>query len=354
MIQVKPPPELIKIIAPPLGVRHTRIVSRRLFHVYLVTSAVFLLLGGSMLGVMMLLQLAGFMPVRAWPAHVAAHASFQVYGFMVMLILGVAYRMLRIPSFPVPLMTVSYLSLLAGTVTGAFQLSGWSEVLLTLGALPVLLLAWPYGAFLRTGALWLIVAPWTGKPDVALWGFACLFALGMGQRMHPALLGQPAPPRWIRRAVWMLWNLGLILAAPGLLLLAACLQVRGLRVFGLGHKPTARPWLATSLKASYAWLLLACVLAVVGAPVSLTRHALATGYLMTLLLAMAWYLLPALDRRPRFPGPVTLLGGWQMATVLRLTAQSLGWATTTALGGILQLVTLAYGSWQLWRRLRAN
>jgi hypothetical protein len=323
-----------------------------MFHVFLLTSACFLLLGGSLLGVMMLIQLAGWMPVRAWPAHVAAHASFQVYGFMVMLILAVAFRMLRTPSFPVPLIKVSYLAILAGTLTGAFQLRGWTEALLTLGALPVLLLAWPYGAYLRTGALWLIAAPWTGRPETAVWGFACLFALGLGQRMHPALLGQPAPPTWIRRSVWVVWNLGLLLGSPAPLLLAACLQVRGLSVFRRRSRAVTRPWLAASLQAAYAWLLLACLLGVLGAPMSLTRHALATGYLMTLLLAMAWRLVPALDRRPPIPGPVTVLGSWQLATVFRLTSQALGSASITALGGMLQLMALAFGSWQLWRRLR--
>lgn len=324
---------------------------RWLFLTYLATAGIFLVLGGSLLGVMMLVQRAGFMPVRAWQAHVAAHASFQVNGFLVLLIMGMAYRMLWTPRFASGWMLWSYVFTLAGALLGAFQ-SPAAPVLLTLGALPMLGLAWPYGAYLRTGSLWLAYAPWSGRPETAIWSFACLFALGLGQKMHPALLGQPSPPRWIRRTVWILWNLGCLADAPGLLLVAACLHVRGLSVFSPKTRPVARPWLAAALRAAYFWLLLACVLAVVQAPVSLTRHTLATGYLMTLLLAMAWHLVPALERRLPLPGPVTLVGSWQLATGFRLVCQLLGWATATALGGTLQFLTLSFGCWQLWRRLR--
>lgn len=324
---------------------------RTLFRVFLVTSAVFLLLGGSLLGVMMLAQRAGWIPVRAWQAHLAAHASFQVYGFMVMLIMGMAFKMLKLPRFPLLLVGFGYAATLAGTLASAFQVPFWGPLLLSLGALPLVVFSWPFGAYLRTGSLWLVAAPWTGRPELVLWSFASLFALGFGQRMHPALLGQPAPPVWVRRAVWILWNAGLLAQTPGLLLVAAGLQIRGLSVYRHPVRRAARPWMPTALRIAYGWLVLACALAVIQAPPSLTRHVLATGYLMTLLLAMAWHLVPALARRPSLPGPVTVVGWWQLATGLRLGSQLLGWASLTALGGVLQLLALGFGSWQLGRRL---
>lgn len=347
MIQIK----LIQIIAPPSIVKEDEYVNT-LFRAFLLTAAAFLLLGGSLLGVMMLIELAGWLPVHAWQAHVAAHASFQVYGFMVMLIMGMAFKMLKLPRFPVALVVLAYVGTLTGTIVSAFQVPIWGPLLLSLGALPLVVFSWPFGAYLRTGSLWLVAAPWTGRPELVLWSFACLFALGFGQRMHPALLGQPAPPTWVRRAVWALWNAGLLLGAPLLLLLGAAMQVGGLSVYRHPVRPAAKPWMPAALRTAYTWLLLACALAVVGAPASLTRHALATGYLVTLLLAMCWHLVPALERRPPVPGPVTVVGSWQLATSLRLTSQLLGWASLTALGGFLQLLTLAFGSWQLWHRVR--
>ncbi len=326
---------------------------------YVKTSLVFLTIFGSLIGAMMLAQLAGWIPSRAWEAHRVAHASFQVYGFVVLFIQGIALAMLRTPRFPKWLIALTFVLTALGVLLAAFASLGvpvWAgRALLALGSLPLLLLSWPYGIYLVSATLWLLAAVLTGSYDFTLWGFATLFVLGLGQRMHPALLAQPAVPRWARPTIVILWNLGLLTDLPALLLLAAALHCAGLRVFRVSLRPARLAWdLRAYLRASYAWLLVACLLAVLQAPPSLTRHTLASGFLLTMMAGMALRIVPALEKRAIIaPGrPALILAGLQVGAVTRLGAQAAGQPALTALGGLVQLLSLAFFAVTLWQTMQ--
>lgn len=326
---------------------------------YVKTSLVFLTLFGSLMGAMMLAQMAGWMPTRAWEAHRVAHASFQVYGFMVLFIQGIALAMLRTPRFPKWLILPTFALTTLGVLLAAFSSLGipvWAgRTLLALGCLPLLLLSWPYGVYLVSATLWLLASILTGSYDFALWGFATLFVLGLGQRMHPALLGQSAVPRWARPTIAILWNLGLLLEQPALLLLGASLQCAGLRVFRSSQRPARLAWdLRAYLRASYAWLLVACLLALLQAPPSLTRHTLASGFLLTMMAGMALRIVPALEKRAINASgrPAIILACLQLGAVTRLGAQAAGVSALTALGGMVQLLSLVFFAVTLWQTMR--
>lgn len=326
---------------------------------FLKTALVFLTLFGSLIGAMMAVQLAGWMPARAFQAHLVAHASFQVYGFMLLFIQGISLAMLRTPRFPRALNPLTLALTTLGVLLSAFAELGvpvWAgRTALALGSLPLVWLSWPYGPYLVSGSLWLLAGILTGRYDLVLWGFATLFVLGLGQRMHPALLGQPALPRWARPTIAILWNLGLLLQQPALLLLAASLHCAGLRVFRAALRPGRLAWdLRSYLRLSYAWLLVACLMAVLQAPPSLTRHTLASGFLLTMMAGMALRIVPALERRAiTAPGrPALILLGLQLGAILRLGAQAAGLSQVMALGGLVQLLAVTTFAIVLWQTMR--
>lgn len=175
--------------------------------------------------------------------------------------------------------------------------------------------------------------------NLTVWGFAPLFIIGVGLRMHPAMLGQPTPSAAVQAGILILWNLGMLnfLGAPwpadlGFLGAAGLLHA-GLRPLLPGRRPSRSPsWLQGYIRLAYAWLAVACLLRVAldlgwqGPGVGgATQHALASGFILTMMMGMGFRLVPSFEGQelrsihiPRLC--LVLLGG---STVLRVAAQSL-------------------------------
>jgi len=327
---------LIQIMCRPMPPRYYGSMPRALHRPYLAAALAFGTLGSS-LGFLMLAVLTGWHHTRAWNSHVVAHAQFQVIGCVALFTLGMALQLLA----PTPLKgSRAALTLLAGgtlVASGAGFLPGLA---LTGACLQLLGLALHVRLFWRgqrwkgcnlgyylTGQLWLAAALATARLELALWGFACLYILGTGFRLHPRMLGCRRPSEGLQRAVLLGWNAALLAHWPGLLAASAALA--------------SLPWLKARreqwLRILYLNLAIACVL-----PPALARHALATGFILPMIVGMALELLPAFARRPiprRLRG--VLVGALVGATGVRLTGQAAGWATLYLLGGLGQLLALS-------------
>lgn len=257
------------------------------------------LLAGTTLGLLMTRQFT--------VPRLRLHGQFQVYGFCLIFTMGVAYQMLGelLKARRQPLKVwASLLCTAGGTLGLGLGLSpptAWAAMQ-KLGFLMFLLAhssarppqphvyarkgkAQPF--FMATGLLWLLLAT---TPEQALWSFFPLYVLGVGFRIHPGLFRRKAPPEAVQWGVLGLWNAGLVSGQDWLFLLGAGLAVASLRPF---PKDLTTMYIASS----YAWLLFAVSLRLVhhaGA-----RHAMGSGFLLLMIVGMAYRLLPAFQGRTR-------------------------------------------------------
>lgn len=316
---------------------------------FLITSLACLGLG-SLLGVHMALGMAGLAPLEHWARLLQSHAVLQVHGFMVMLVLGVALLVLpRFLNVPLAVPQVALLSwalltasVLLSVVGSASLLTRLLEVAGILAFLVVLRRTRnqaPYheadlherkinrlhAGFMASGAMWLIMSVMAPEGraghEFVLWGFASMYVAGIGLRVHPQILGfrvgTTAPLAWSL----LFWNAGLGLELAGWESgrLLSCLGM-GLYLVGLNpfrrasFPPEGSVWLRLYLKTAYAWLVLtlfAAILAEIAGPANLgaaTLHLLTSGFLLTMIVGMAFELIPThLDSPLVWPRSVWLL-----------------------------------------------
>ena len=345
---------------------------------YVLCSLTFLL-GGTLLGLLLLPVLAGQGDARYWVERLRAHGQMQVFGFCVLFTMGIAYQMLGelLSARQSPkLLKVCLGSMAMGTLgTGFYPLQVWPWLQMFSGILFLAGVARhrpaagtvrrnvAHSHYLRWGSLWLLIAlvlQVAGQPadcvlELTLWGFLSLCIMGVGLRVHPAMLGRSAPPAALQWSVLLLWNLGLLLTwlshpLPGAscLLLGASLLVAGLKPWPAGPSPHGWP-LRAYLGWAYAWLVLACAgrlaMAWPGGPehwAGAVKHAHASGFVLTMMVGMGLRLVPAFERKPLAWPPARWLcllllcpGG-----VLRVAGQAglLPWALLP--GGICQVLAV--------------
>lgn len=351
------------------------------YHAYLLAALGLGALGTGM-GLAMLIGLLGVGGLSHLMLLVGAHAHLQVYGFVTLFTTGVALLMLpkvlNTSLKAVPLAYAGLLSMLVGLTAGCLGLAGWAALLQSLSALSYLTvvgltfrarprrrnrkgpLTPQQSGFLLCGGVWLLVCPVLSLRDQTmafegvLWGFAGLYVAGVGLRLHPAILGL-GPTRTV--FLWpslLCWNLGLLLRWLdtrwwiGWLALGIGLFLLALGPFRRALRPAAgMPWLRHYVRASYLWLLLAVLLTGLTetnlpALGSAARHALATGFLLSMIAGMGLRMLLAFEtRRVIWPGgPWFVLLALNLATALRVVAQAFAQAPLTALGGALQAVAV--------------
>lgn len=312
-------------------------MARTLHRPYLLTSLAFVSLGAT-LGLLMLAVLTGWHHTRAWSSHVVAHAQFQAVGFLTLFTLGMALQLLAPGPVP-PRASLGSLTLLAlGTVVASG--AGFVPALATPGAaLQLLGLGWHARlfwagqrwrgcnlGFFAAGQVWLAAALATGRLDLLLWGFACLYITGTGFRLHPRMMACRRPPEGLQAAVLLGWNAGLATGEAWLLTAAAI-------VASLAWLHARR---ALWLRVLYANLALSTLL-----PAALARHGLATGFVLPMVIGMALELVPAFARRP-VPRRLRagMVGALLAATVVRVGGQATGWSTLYLVGGCGQLLIL--------------
>lgn len=332
---------------------------------------------GTALGLSALAAARGFI-AAAWTLRTfTLHGQLQVYGFLGLFTMGVAMMM-----WPKVLGTrlvggnLAVLSLIAMVAGIAFS-TVWpasGALLETISAALFALvlmstrrssrahspLTREQSLYLLSGTLWLIVSPGlslrssTLGLETALWGFLGLYVAGLGLRLHPGMLGIKGsrPPYTLPALVC--WNLGVGARwlLPGwtsaiLLVLGVSLFLTSLGPFRTSTIPAGgMPWLRLYVRLAYTWLAIATLLTAgnevgVHGLSSASRHAFATGFVLTMVAGMGLRMLPAFEgRRLRgAPGPwmvllcLTLGGALRIGGLLlvKVGAQSLG-ATLQTLG----------------------
>lgn len=344
---------------------------------YLRTALAFLVPGGTLLGALMALQLAGLVPFWAWTHHLRSHSHMQVFGFVVLFTMGIALlvvpRLTGAGSPRGPLATAPLLAVGAGTLAAVAGFVKVATPLETLGTLAFLVAvrrsAAPSGdapspvtqvhrMFATSGGLWLVGATAAGNLDLVLWGFASLYIMAVGLLIHPRILALPTPNLPLLKVALAAWNLGLVARVAAvewgsLLLLAGGLgYVVALRPFRLGRGACeAPPWLRFFIRLSYAWLLVALVFNVLAPQfVGPLRHALATGFILTMIMGMAFRIVPNFCKcRLAWPtAPWVTLALMGVGTVLRVSAQALNVKPVLAAGGLLQFAAVLTFGLTLW------
>lgn len=367
---------------------------------YLRTALVFLVPGGSLLGAWMILQLSGFAPLVAWPAHLRSHSHMQVFGFVVLFTMGIALLVVpRLTGAAPPRGPLALLPL-AGVASGVLSaVAGFPRLaagLETLGVAafvvvvrtsvarsegPASPLTRVHRAFATSGALWLLaaaasglVAPANSHLDLVLWGFASLYIMAVGILVHPRILGLKPPPIPRLTAAMVVWNLGLLarlsplpaVLPAALLLVGGGLYLVALNPFAGGRgNCEAPPWLRFFLRFSYGWLAVTLLanLAVAALPAPAAtagplRHALASGFILTMIVGMAFRIVPnfvkvhlAWPKAPWIALAVLTSGnvlrvGAQAALAFQVPAQA-----ALALGGLLQFAAVLVFGFTLWASL---
>lgn len=348
---------------------------------FLMTSLAISALAGSSQGFGVLLGwLKGY---RLGSTFLLAHGQLQVYGFLVLFTMGVAIlilpRTLRVEPRPSAWNAICLAAMVGGI---GFCIGGYSYPGLILQILSGLtfchLLALtrasapPAGRkrdpltrehdwTLAFGNLWLLLAPalslchYQKSLDTVLWGFCGLYIVGVGHRSHPAMLAIKPRHSQGLGAVCVLWNLSLLSLWVGptgawspLMGSAVGLYLLILGPFRTSTLPPAGPsWLRLYIRISYAWLFAAvvlCCLAESGMPWlgGAARHALGSGFVLTMVMGMGLRMIPAFETRRLIwsPGPWVLLGLIVAGTGLRVPAQALGHLPLMATGGTLQFLAI--------------
>jgi uncharacterized protein involved in response to NO len=349
-------------------------------------------------------------PAGGWVALVQVHGHAQLVGFAGLLVMGIGYRILpRFRGAAEPagfLMAASWALVAGGVILRSAQifpdLAGRDLILLASGMLTIagtLIYALtaidvlaggtsPHRAdevvigaaivWLPVGALWSFVsltpvlAGATGADPVA--GSAAVWALllgaigghilGVSLRVAPAFIAAPLARDRSVVAGAVVWNAGVfaatlsLSAAPPLLLAGALLLVHAIGPFRRGNAlreipPPARVT-RLAFRAGYAWLLIGLVLLalatlppgpIVGAT-SAARHALALGFLMSIVFGVGARLIPALTGGIALPlGAVaSALALTNAAALLRVVFELIGPVTALASAALAVSGLLAYAA----------
>lgn len=344
---------------------------------YLRTALTFLVPGGSLLGALMILQLAGLVPFWAWTQHLRSHSHMQVFGFVVLFTMGIALLVVpRLTGAGAPrgaLAAAPLVAVATGTLAAVAGFPKAATVLETIGTIAFLFavrrsasapsdkpspVTQVHRMFALAGGLWLVGATAAANLDLVLWGFASLYIMAVGLLIHPRILGLPTPALGGLKVALVAWNLGLALQVarvPGasvLLLVGGLAYVASLRPFGSGRgNCEAPPWLRFFIRLSYAWLLATLAWNVLApqhaAPL---RHALASGFILTMMMGMAYRIVPNFCkcRLAWATAPWVTLVLLGLGTLLRVGAQALAVKPVLAAGGLLQFSAVLVFGLTLW------
>ncbi len=360
----------------------------KIHRLFVLTSLVIAALTGSSLGLWMLLSWLGWFTPVAFPLVLSAHAQLQVFGFVTLYTQGVA--MMVFPSFLRTQLQPAWLAYsclllnlvgIASNIGGLPRLGALSLTFSTVAFLAVLRatrksapktrrestpLSRGHAVFLATGALWLLVSPClmifnaTAALETVLWGFAGLYIAGIGLRVHPGILGIKGVLGGLLVPSAVVWNLALLARWVGLGTGAFeglwCWPLTlGVVMFLVALRPFRKPfisagggvWLRYFVITSYLWLPVALVMTCLtenGHPglAGATRHVLATGFILTMMMGMGLRMIPAFETR-RIPwknGPWMVYLLTTAGTLLRIPAQATGHLQFMALGGSLQFLAI--------------
>lgn len=336
---------------------------------------------GTTLGLWMALGWLGRVSLPHFPTLLATHAQLQVYGFVGLYTMGVA--MMVLPTFlntslrPAWLANSSLFLMLLGiglNFDGPTWAGGLCQSLSTFAFLIVLRLtrksAPPrktestpltrgHAFFLATGSLWLMACPLlalknsTMALETVLWGFAGLFIAGIGLRVHTGILGIKGIHGQLLAPSALLWNAGLLLRWTGPDGLWVWCLSSGIALFLWALRPFRRPflpsaggaWLRYFVRTSYLWLTVAVIMACVSEMghsylAGPTRHMLAVGFIITMMMGMGMRMIPAFETRriPWARGPWAIYVFTTLGTAIRIPAQAAGQLDWLALGGSLQFL----------------
>jgi len=358
------------------------------------------------LGTWLLLSAAFGVPLPAggWGALAQVHGHAQLVGFAGLLVLGVGYRILpRFRGAPEPsslAMAVSGALVAAGVLLRLVQLlpdvPGRGDLLLASGTLTLAgLLIYAFVAldllsggenahrpdelvlgaaivWTPIGALWSLVslaAPLGSAADpiagsAAVWGLLLGsiggHILGVSLRVAPSFIAAPVAPARLVIAGAVLWNAGVVGVtlsldlAPLVLLAGALLLVHGIGPFRRSAAVRSLPPQARlsrlAFRAGFAWLVAGLVLFALAGSVpgatAAARHALALGFLMSMVVAVGSRLVPALTGGAAFPrrAVVVALTFTNIAALLRVAFEVVGPAGALTTTGLAVSGMLAYGA----------
>ncbi len=401
----------------------------RLFKAYLSTAIAITLSVGTVWGVKILLEIAFHRSFRAPDyAGIQAHGHAQIYGWVGLFIMGVAY--FSVPKFLqarprslVPGWTAFALMTLGIAlraiaqplaqypefgdhvlVSAIFELAGISIFATDLALVFARsrqrgqhFLGFVYAALaafvsLAAWNLALVVPLWQGVSRVigepansrflflALFGFITNMIFGYSLRLLPTLLGLRPTRRGLVLPALVVFNAGVVAELAGRDLVAgilvfwgALLFITALRIFEPpSGQPKLRgvdvsfPWF---IRLAYAWLVISAGMvlsgsvyaAIAGAPphiyVGAWRHAVTVGFITTLMVGVAYRLVPMflgvdLWRPALMRATFWLLAvGNAMRVIFQLgTATESGWAfSLMGVSGVLELSGLALFGAGLWR-----
>jgi hypothetical protein len=168
------------------------------------------------------------------------------------------------------------------------------------------------------------------------------------------MLGTSPANRHLILPTGVAWNSALLLAWvgptstwPWVLALAVALYLTALRPFRASRRaPGGGGWLRAFLRISYAWLIVAVGLAcgqwwwpqVTGA----ARHALGSGFILSMIMGMGLRMIPAFETRQILwaPGPWVVCAVLTVGTAIRVFAQAAGLLSLLALGASLQFIAV--------------
>ncbi|HUG56306.1 MAG TPA: NnrS family protein [Candidatus Limnocylindrales bacterium] len=377
---------------------------------FIATSLLVALTAGSGLGGWLLLHITLGVPVPdgGWTALVQLHGHAQLVGFAVLLVMGIGYRIL--PRFrgadePAPgLMAASFGLVTVGLVLRFAQvlpeLSAREPLLLLSGTLTVAgTLLYAHAAvevlgagesprradeavlgaaivWTPIGALWSLIslgplaagfpAADAAASSAAIWalllGSIGGHILGVSLRVAPAFIAAPVAPTRLVLAGAAAWNAGVVgmtleLGLAPLFLLAGALAL----VYAVGPfrrtaavRPLPPPARITraGFRAAYAWLIGALALltlasaAPFGGSLNAARHAIALGFLMSMVFAVGARLIPALTGGLALPAPavVLALALTNAAAILRVAFELIGWTGTASSIGLAASGALGYAA----------
>jgi hypothetical protein len=356
----------------------------RSYRGFLVLSLALAAVAGSSLGLWILLGWLGLVALDSFATLLSAHGQLQVYGFVTLYTMGVA--MLILPTFlrtalrPLWLVHACLLAMLIGisaNLQGPSALGVLCQTLSILAFFGVLRvtrksapkagkardpLSREHAVFLATGTLWLLASPAlslldsTRALETVLWGFAGLYIAGIGLRVHPGMLGiKGGLYRSLLLPAAGLWNLALAVrwttvgqTWAWILLSAVLLFLHALRPFRASAISAAGgSWLRYYLRTSYLWLAVAVFMTLLSQTSSphlagAARHALGSGFVLTMMVGMGLRMIPAFEVRRLLwgPGPWVVYLLLILGTVSRVGAQAVGHLWIMALGGAVQLLAV--------------
>ncbi len=319
---------------------------------YIVTGVAFMLLPGTLVGVLSLFKIsAAHTPGAVSTAWIQAHGHAQIFGWLGTFILGIGY-------YAIPRLRLAPFSHAAGALTYGFWTAGvamrwftgtwtwnWRVIYPLSGVLELTGVAifaisvylarprtrdesWRKSVVLITSAGWAMVTAVAinAAETIAVarhgsgpvfpfdfnqrflvlitWGFVVPFIWGFTSRWIPALLGlRPTHAQLVTPSLVVLFA-GVILANPALLLIAAAMFAFALRIFERPRKDAklrgVHEWTPAFIRIAYGWSIVAASIAIVAAMRALPngytgagRHALTVGFFAATVFTIGPRVLPA-------------------------------------------------------------